>query len=129
MRQKREYKRAILREAKKRYKLPPGKLTPIDLEVNDHPEWMTRAFSNNRYTVMINDNAKTDKGEAIRVMIQRLDNTPIPNHWSEIQKIKNELFGNKAVGVEYFPAESELTDDYNIYWLWVFKDGILPKPY
>lgn len=122
----REYKRARIKLAKKLYKLAPGKLQPIDL--SSHPAWMTRAFKNNRYIVMIDDNAETDKGTAIKAMVQRLDDTPIPNHWSEMQKIKNELFGEEAVGIEYFPKVSALTDDHNIYWLWIFDEKLLPIP-
>ena len=126
MERSRDQKRARVKLAKKLYHLPPGELRSIDL--CGHPTWMTRAYKNNRYIVMIDDNAETDKGTAIKAMVQRLDDTPIPNHWSEMQKIKNELFGKEAVGIEYFPKESELTDDYNIYWLWIFDEKLLPIP-
>jgi len=128
MKNARDLKRERKRQAQKLYKLPKGKLEPVDLSLKDHPEWMTRAFRNNRYTVMIDDNAKTDVGPAIRVMVQRHDNTPIPNHWSELQQIKNELFGAEAMGIEYYPKESELVDAHNIYWLWIFDEGDLPIP-
>ena len=125
----REQRRERIKQANKRFKLPAGELKPIDLATAQHvPEWMTRAFINNRYVVMINDNAETDKGNAIRAMIQKHDDTPIVNHWSEMQKIKNELFGKEAIGVEYFPKESQLTDDHNIYWLWIFPEGVIPIP-
>jgi hypothetical protein len=89
---------------------------------------MTRAFSNNHYVVMVNDNAQTTSGPAIRAMIQRHDDRPLPNHWADVQAIKNELFGDEATAVEYYPAESELIDDHNIYWIWVFPAGVLPFP-
>ncbi len=128
MKSNREQKRDRVKLAKKLYKLAPGKLQPIDLSKEASPVWMTRAYKNNRYVVMIDDNAETNKGTAIKAMVQRLDDTPIPNHWSEMQKIKNELFGTEAVGIEYFPKESQLTDDHNIYWLWVFDEEMLPIP-
>lgn len=116
-------------KAKDLFKLEAGKLEIIDLSTREHPDWMTRAYSNNRYVVMICDNAETSKGAAIRCMIQRHDNTPIPNHWAEIQKVKNEIFGKEAIGIEYYPKESELVDVANIYWLWIFKDEThLPIP-
>lgn len=121
-------RKARITEANKRFKLPPGGFKPIDLTLNPHPHWMTRAFVNNRYMVMINDLAETDKGQAIRAMIQRHDDSPIPNHWSELQKIKNELFGEQTVAVEYYPRMSELIDDHNIYWLWIYPEGVLPIP-
>ena len=40
---------------------------------------------------MIDDNAKTDVGIGIRAMIQKHDDSPIKNHWQEIQNIKNEI--------------------------------------
>lgn len=115
--------------AKKLLKLPPGKLERVDLTGRAWvPPGMTRAFRNNRYTVMIFDNSATTHGPAIRAMIQRLDNEPIPRHWSELQKIKNEIFGPEAVGVEYYPRQSELMDTHNIYWFWIFPEGVLPVP-
>ena len=114
--------------ADKLFKLPPGVLKPIDLNTQEHPSWMTRAYMNNRYVVMIDDNAKTDKGIAIKALIQRHDDTPIPNHWSEIQSIKNELFGEETTGIEYYPAESRLLNDHNIYWLWIFPESLIPIP-
>lgn len=106
---------------------PEDKFETIDLATSRNvPRWMTRAFRNNRYTVMINDNACTTKGAAIRAMIQAHDDRPIPNHWSEMQRIKNEIFGPETVAVEYYPAESKKVDDYNVYWMWIFPDGVLP---
>lgn len=113
--------------AKELMKLRPGPLTPCDLNVMSKiPPGMTRAFRNNRYTVMIFDNTMTSKGKAIKVLIQQLDDRPIPGHWREIQNIKNEIFGAETVGIEYYPAESNLLDTHNIYWLWIFPDGVLP---
>lgn len=114
--------------AKKLYKKPKGKLEPINLDaVSAVPNWMTRAYKNNRYIVMINDHAQMTNGvTAIKAMVQRLDNTPIPRHWSEMQEIKNELFGSEAVGIEYYPAESELENTHNIYWLWILPEEAIP---
>lgn len=108
-------------------KLRPGPLTPCDLgTMSKIPSGMTRAFRNNRYTVMIFDNQKTTKGPAIQVLIQQLDDRPIAGHWREIQNIKNEIFGPEVVGIEYYPAESNLLDTYNLYWLWIFPADVIP---
>ncbi len=42
--------------------------------------------------------------------------------WRDFQRIKNELVGPEAEGVELYPAESQLADSANQYHLWVF-DG------
>jgi len=113
--------------AKELFKLSPGKLEQIDLsEVSKIPSGMTRAFKNNRFVVMIFDNTQTTHGVATRALIQRADDQPIPNHWREIQAIKNEIFGPETVGVEYYPAESKVQDSHNIYWLWIYPPGIIP---
>jgi len=105
-----------------------AKFEPIDLTEKKHPKWMTRAFKNNRYVVMVNDNAITSHGKAIRVMVQKHTDLPIINHWREMQNIKNEIFGKECVSVEYYPSESELMDDHNIYWMWIYPSGVLPIP-
>jgi len=116
--------------AQKMFKLPVTNFKEIDLETASFiPKGMTRAFRNTRYTVMIYDNSLTNQGCAIRVMIQKHNNTPILNHWSEIQKIKNEIFGEEVTAVEYYPAKSQLIDDFNIYWIWIFPQDILPIPF
>jgi|SRR5882724_780581 len=106
---------------------PPGVLTLIDLSIASFiPTGMTRAYKNNRYTVMVFENILTTKAPATKVMIQRHDKMPISGHWREIQNIKNELFGAETVGIEYYPAESQLLDTHNIYWLWIFPPGEIP---
>ncbi len=116
-------------KAKELFKKPKTPLLPIDLKSATFiPSGMTRAFGNNRYVVMIFDNIEVTSGTAIRVLIQKHDNKPIDNHWSEIQSIKNEIFGPEIAAVEYYPKESELINDKNIYWIWIYPEGVLPKP-
>jgi len=115
--------------AKKEMKKPVSKFEEIDLKKASFvPNGMTRSFKNNRYIVMIYDDSKTTHGKATSVLVQKLDNTPILGHWKEMQKIKNEIFGTETTAVEYYPKESELIDDHNIYWFWIFPDNILPIP-
>jgi len=114
--------------AREAFKKPAGKLEPCDLDnVSRIPPGMTRAFRNNRYTVMIFDNKPTTAGPAVCALVQRHDNEPIPGHWREMQNIKNEVFGREVTAIEYYPAESELLDTHNIYWMWIFPEGIIPK--
>lgn len=117
-----------LKIAKKLLKKPFNAFTEIPLETQANtPDWMTRAYSNNHYTVMIDDNAEMSDGlPAIKAMVQRHDDACFPNHWAELQRIKNAVFGKEAVAVEYFPPDSEVVNKFNIYWLFVFPDGRLP---
>lgn len=113
--------------AQKLFKLKPGKLEEVNLAVAHFvPEGMTRAYRNNRYKVMVYDHTTTTHGEAIVARIQRHDDTVIPNHWSELQAIKNEIFGTEVTAVEYYPAESALQNLHNIYWLFIYPEGVLP---
>lgn len=117
-------------EAKKILKRPPGKLEEIDLKVAKLvPTGMTRAFRNNRYTIMIYDYSPTSHGPATKVLCQKHDNKPFEFHWREMQAIKNEIFGEETTAVEYLPATKNLMDTHNIYWFWIFPDGVLPIPF
>lgn len=116
------------KKAKRMLKKGIGPWNKVDLATRPHPEWMSRCFMNNKYIVMIDDSAKTTHGTAIMAMIQMHTDRPLQMHWREIQKIKNELFGEDTTAVEYFPAVSDLVDLHNIYWIWIFPAGVLPIP-
>lgn len=113
-------------EIRRLLKLPAGKFESINLAEWPHPEWVTRAYRNNRYVITVDDNCPTTHGPAIRVMVQRHDDLPIKLHWREMQTIKNEIFGLETTAIEYYPAASKLIDMKNIYWFWIFPDGIIP---
>jgi len=116
--------------AAKEFKKPVTKFEQLDLSVAPFvPQGMTRAYRNTRFTVMVYDNSRTSTGTATKVMIQKHDNTPIIGHWAQIQSIKNEIFGEETTAIEYYPAKSQLIDDFNIYWFWIFPNGDLPIPY
>ncbi|QDK80862.1 hypothetical protein EXU85_20505 [Spirosoma sp. KCTC 42546] len=115
--------------ALKEFKKPVTAFEQIDLTQATYvPDGMTRAYRNTRYTVMVYDDSPTSHGPAIRVMVQKHDNTSILKHWSEMQQIKNEIFGGEVTAVEYYPAVSQLIDRFNIYWFWIFPEGVLPIP-
>ncbi len=40
--------------------------------------------------------------------------------WREFQRIKNELIGRQAQGIEFYPPEAKLVDPSNYFLLWVF---------
>lgn len=115
-------------KAQKLFKKPRGEFKAIDLSNRNKPKWMTRAFENNMFVVMINDNANTTKGSATLAMVQKLNDTPILNHWKEMQGIKNEIFGSEKIAIEYYPKQKDLIDDKNIYWMWVFDEEQIPVP-
>lgn len=115
-------------EAKKVFDKGQSLFMPIDLAKHNHPSWMTRAYKNNHFVVMIDDNCPTTAGNAIRVMVQKHNDTPLINHWATMQSIKNEIFGKETVAIEYYPKESELVDHHNIYWMWIFPDNVIPNP-
>lgn len=118
-------------EAQRLLQQPETKFEQVDLynmRKDIIPTGMTRAFRNNRYTVMVYDESLTTAGNATRVLIQNHLNEPIKNHWAEIQRIKNEIFGPEVTAIEYYPAESQLINQHNIYWIWIFSAGVLPMP-
>lgn len=117
------------KQAEKLLKQMPTNFVEVNLSIAKQvPKWCTRAYYNNKYFITINDNALTNKGKAIRVMVQKHSDTPILNHWFEMQKIKNEIFGQETIAVEYYPKVSDLIDQHNIYWLWIFNNNELPIP-
>ena len=61
--------------------------------------------------------------------IYRQDGKRIRHHWSELQRIKNELVGPEHEGVEIYPPESLLQDGENSYHLWVFKSADTRLPF
>lgn len=110
--------------AKKLLKQPRGKWVEIITE--NGPPWMTHCYRNNRFIVMIDNGGHLAKihnrpHSGPVAMIQRHDDNPIPNHWAEMQRIKNEIFGEDAEAVEYYPATDVLVDVASIYWLWITK--------
>ena len=66
-----------------------GVLNKDTSKLNKSKSSVTRAFRNTRYTVMIYENHPTTHGNAIRVMVQKHNDTAILNHWSEMQKISD----------------------------------------
>lgn len=115
-------------EAQRQLKTIPAKFESIDISTAKNvPPGMTRAFRNNRFTVMVYDNDRSTGYQATRVMIQNHFDRPIENHWSEIYKIKNEIFGEDTCAIEYYPRSKNLINDHNIYWIWIFPEGIIPE--
>jgi hypothetical protein len=118
------------KRAKELLSRSPGEFKEIDIStLANIPKGMTRAFSNNRYVVMVFGNAQLvilgAAVDVIKVLVQRHDDKPIPRHWSELQNIKNIIFGHEANAIEFYPPHSELIDQANIYWLWVVDSQLI----
>lgn len=75
---------------------------------------------NKVYTVAVYHNgADGAGGEFIHLSIKRNDREPL-HDWRDLQRIKSQLCGDEAEGVELYPAESRVVDMANQYHIWVF---------
>ncbi|WP_419533834.1 hypothetical protein [Endozoicomonas sp.] len=53
----------------------------LDLKEYSGPDWMSTAYKNNHYVVMIEEGGRMNNGvTAIKAMVQRHDDKPIPHH-------------------------------------------------
>lgn len=90
-----------------------SEFTEIDLnKSNGVPPKCLCAFQNSQYIVTVYCNDST-----VKLMIQRKDDSVPTNQFSDFQRIKNELLGKGKMAVQYYPPESDLIDEHNIYWL------------
>lgn len=79
----------------------------------------SRIFVNNKYEVVAKE-VTTAIGDMIQLSIHRIDQDYLVD-WRDLQRIKNELIGPEAEGVELFPAESRLVDGSNLSIMYVLK--------
>ncbi len=97
-----------------------SKFTDVDVKTVPVPAPRTcyRVVKNNKYTVFF-CKIKTKAGvECERLMIRRHDaSTQVP--WRDKQRIKNELLGKEVLAIEFYPPESQLFDNANVYHLLV----------
>jgi hypothetical protein len=113
---------------KKMLKKSKGLFNKVDISQAGHA-WADLCYMNNHYTVTIQSNAPMSHGvSAIKALVQRHDNKPLTRHWRELQAIKNELWGESAIAVEYYPDENDLVNDANVYWLWIVDRTNFPIP-
>jgi hypothetical protein len=103
-----------------------GDWTPFE-RVDDFGEDMV--FVNSRYTVFVCE-YKWDDGSdlemnGLHLSIKRNDKDVMnsPDDWRDKMRIKNEIAGDEAEGVELYPAMSRLTDSANQYHLWCIAPG------
>ena len=96
-----------------------GPLT--DLGAPHQLRYFTRTVCNNVYAVMIARH-RTAWGVVEQAQIARHDRVAkLP--WTDLQRIKDDLFGPGRTAVEVFPPRSELVDQANAYHPWVLPLG------
>lgn len=83
-----------------------------------------KIFLNNKYQVAART-AETPSGLMVHLSIKRRDKSPI-HDWRDLQRIKNELVGPEAEGVELYPAESRLVDSANQFHIFCFPEVAFP---
>lgn len=86
-------------------------------EIGWYPDQVWR---NNKYVVQAFLNQEILGHKATKLMIRRCDSKPI-HSWMDLQRIKNELFGKEAQGLEMYPRQSELINSHNLYWIWILS--------
>jgi hypothetical protein len=87
-----------------------------------HPDGtVSRAklYQDHTYAVAVYD---PDEAGIVCLTVQRLDGG-IVRDWRDLQRIKNDLVGPERWACEVFPAESQLVDLRNTYWLWALPEG------
>lgn len=85
-----------------------------------------QVWKNNLYVVQVWEPRETWMGALTKLGVRRNDGG-IVRSWSDMQRIKNEILGPERVAMEFYPAESALTDVANMYWLWALPEGV-PAP-
>ena len=120
----RKQMRASKAEGRRLQKMPWQKFEPVDpsrlvtMQTRGEGPKPERVFKNNRYVVQI-WGWNTGWGKCDRALIRRADASAIHN-WHEFQRLKNEIWGPECTALEVYPKASNLIDDKNIYWMWVF---------
>jgi hypothetical protein len=110
--------------ATKRLKNPPWTKLKFVGQVDDNGV-DKKIYQNSRYMVMVRPMGVGAFGPAFHLSIKRLDQQPI-HDWRDLQRIKNEIVGPEAEGVEIYPAESRMVDAANQYHLWCFTEYKFP---
>ena len=87
--------------------------------------WLDFVYINNRYSVQWSV-VTTEIGEIVHLWVRRHDKE-MPQSWGDLQRIKNKLVGAERIGVQVFPAQSELVDCANMAHLWIYpEDWVMP---
>lgn len=82
---------------------------------------LDRIYINNIFVVQVFKPVQTTWGELIKVGVRRNDEAPV-HSWSDLQRIKNEVFGQNYYAIEVYPSEMDVVDVANMYWIWVLSN-------
>ncbi len=82
---------------------------------------LDRCYRQDKDYLVMTRKIMTSWGTVEHVCIRNADSSDIP--WSEKQRIKNELFGDKAIAIEVYPSKERLVDEAGMYHLWVLPEG------
>lgn len=104
-------------ERRKLAKQLSKRLGPLEFEERHdllvkHP-WASRVAASGKYWLQ----EKVEANGWRRAMLGRHDKKPGMT-WPELQRIKTALYGDRWA-VQCYPPENEVTDEANIYWLFV----------
>ena len=125
MARKAAQRRALARAVKKAESQHFREIPKSERAEIPRPAWCSRVFRNNRFHVLVEERYPAGKGDTARAMV-------VPHNggravtWRDLQDVKNEIFGQEALGAQYFPPESLLVDSANVYWLFVGGHVHLP---
>jgi hypothetical protein len=78
-------------------------------------------WGNDRYSAHVR---RDDEGNVRHISYHRRDRKPIRD-WRDAQRIKNDIAGPEAEGLELYPAESRVVDTSNEYHIWIVPEGVL----
>ena len=124
--QRREFDKKSLSEGRRKQKLGWDEFknvtkTAIEKHLalkptsNFRPDFV---WQNNKYIVQVFLSERRKNRTYDKAMIRRSDAKPIDS-WSDLQRVKNEIFGPEIEAIQFFPPQSELIDDANLYWLFI----------
>jgi hypothetical protein len=99
--------RDVTEEAILKHLLFSGNYFPVD-----------KVFQNNKYIVQVFYHNKIKNKNMTKVMCRRSDGKPICS-WSDLFRIKNEIFGEEIEAIQFLPKKSELIDEANLYWFFI----------
>ena len=100
----------------------PWRAVRLSALTGPRPHGVTKAFTNDWFGVLVRP---FELG--LHLLIRNRPNTPVRS-WTDLQRIKNELFGEDATAIEVFPPQAEVIDQANMTHLWVLTvpDAIAP---
>lgn len=89
------------------------------------PHGVTRLWENGWFVVMLRPIPLPDGTRIDHVFVRNKPNTPVRS-WTDLMRIKRELFNADSLAVEVFPPDAEIIDEANLTHLWILPSGVLP---